>query len=178
MNFFLIILSLIIFDGNYIYGLETKGLNGIDVLATLKSNAPTCNLRDFVKSDQDHKKLNDDLSAYCSISETLKEYRLICRMLAYELKKACKLSSESRPSPAIYTTPETSADICKRKNVLLTNEWILSKITKDGGKKIGVNANDLCDKVTSDKNTIQLARFAYKIAPRLRQDDLSKQNKG
>jgi len=178
MNLFIIILSLILFHENYIYGLDTEGLNGIDVLATLKAKVPNYDLHDFVKSDQDYKELTGDLNTYCSTSDTSKSYSLICNMIAYELTKACEISPGSRPSKAMYKVETTPTDICAKKNIQLTNEWIWNKITNNGEKKIGVNADQLCTKVTSDTKTLRLARFFYKIAPLVRKYDLSKQSKG
>jgi hypothetical protein len=177
MNLFIIILSLILFHGNYIYGLDSVRLTAIDVLATLKK-IPNCDLSEFIKSNDDYKLLADDLNNYCTKSDTSKQYVLICRMVFYELKKACGLSVDSRPSKAIYRIEESSKEICNKKSIQLTNQWIWSKITNNGEKNIGINAEDLCTKVTSDTNTIRLARFFYKIAPRVRQNDLQKAKKG
>jgi hypothetical protein len=176
MRFFII--SLILFHGIDIYGLETDGLDTIDVLATLKKNAPNCDLRDFVKTDKDRTKLNEDLEKYCSGSETTKQYALICHMLAYELEKACGFSAQSRPSPAVYDKLWTTSQVCEAKNVQFTSRWIFNKVSKNGQKKLGTNPNELCAKVTSDINTIRLARFFYKTAPLVRKADSSKQNKG
>jgi len=170
MNLFIIILSLVFFHGNYIYGLNSEGLTGINVLEALLK-LPNCYLSDFVKSEDDSKLLADDLKTYCTTSDTSKQYVLICRMVFYELKKACKLSVNSRPSKAIYQIQESSKEICGKKSIPLTNEWIWNKITHNGEKNIGVKAEDLCTKVTSDTNTIRLARFFYKIAPRVRHND-------
>jgi len=178
MNLFIIISALILFHGNYIYGLDTEELDGIDVLTTLKSTAPKCDLLTFVKTKTDYKSLTKDLSEYCSTSDSLKQYRILCHMLLYELTKACKLPEESRPSQALYTTDTSAETICRPKTIQLTNKWIWRRITNNGKKRIGVMSKGLCDKVTSDSNTIHLARFFYKIAPRVRQADLSKQNKG
>jgi hypothetical protein len=179
MNLFIIISALILFHGNYIYGVDTDELDGIDVLTTLKSTAPKCDLLSFVKTKNDYKSLIKDLNEYCSTSDSLKQYRILCHMLLYELTKACKLPSDSRPSQAVYTTDIPAETICKPKKIQLTNKWIWRKITNNGKKQIGVTAKGLCTKVTSDSNTIHLARFFYKIAPHVRQADLSSnQNKG
>jgi len=170
MNLFIIILSLVFFYGNYIYGLDSEGLTGIDVLKALK-RIPNCDLSDFVQSEDDSKLLADDLKTYCTTSDTSKQYVLICRMVYYELKKGCKLSGSSHPSKAIYRTEESSKKICGKKPIQSTNQWIWEKITNNGENNIGVEAKDLCTKVTSDTNTIRLARFFYKIAPRVRHND-------
>jgi hypothetical protein len=177
MNLFIIILSFILFNENYIDGLNSEGSTCVDVLGTLKT-IPNCDLQNYVKSETDYKQLTNDLTNYCSTSDTSKQNTLICCMLSYELKKACGLSGEALPSKAVYKIDSTSAEICGKKNVKLTSEWILKKITNNGKNDFGVTADDLCTKVTSDTNTLRLARFFYKVAPRVRQDDLSKQNKG
>ena len=169
---------MILFYGNYISGADTEEFDGIDVLKVLKSRVPKCDLHSFVKTEDDYKSLTEDLNKYCSTSDSTKQYRILCHMLLYELRKACKLPADSRPSQAIYTTKDTAEKICKTRNLQLTNQWIWKRITNNGQKQTDVNFNDLCTKVTSDPNTLQLARFFYKIAPRVRQADLSKQNKG
>jgi len=178
MHFFIISLSLILFHGIHIYGLENDGLDAIDVLATLKKNVPNCDLHLFVKSDKEYQKLNEDLQTYCSGSETSKQYALICQMLAYELEKACGLPSNLRPTQAVYDIQLKASQVCGLKNVLFTSQWILNKLTNNGQKKISVNPDELCTKVTNDANTIRLARFFYKTAPRVRQTDLPKRDKG
>ncbi|CAF1036472.1 unnamed protein product [Rotaria sordida] len=177
MNLLIIILSLILFYGNYIYGLETEELDGIDVLTKLKNIQPDCDLHDFLRVDDEYKTLTDDLRKHCSSSNSVKRHRILCHMLSYELEKACRLTPNLRPSKVIYATSRTPSQICNLNNILLTDEWIWHKITDGGQKKIGVNAKKLCTKVTSDTDTLRLARFFYKTAPRVRQVDSSKQSK-
>ncbi|CAF1336661.1 unnamed protein product [Rotaria sordida] len=177
MNLLIIILSLILFYGNYIYGLETEELDGIDVLTKLKNIQPDCDLHDFLRVDDEYKTLTDDLRKHCSSSNSVKQHRILCHMLSYELEKACRLTPNLRPSKVIYATSRTPSQICNLNNILLTDEWIWHKITDGGQKKIGVNAKKLCTKVTSDTDTLRLARFFYKTAPRVRQVDSSKQSK-
>ena len=92
-------------------------------------------------------------------------------MLYYEVKKACGLSTEARPSKAVYRAKSTATQICQTKNIQLTNQWIWSKITNNGQKQIDGNSNTLCTKVTNDAEALRLSRFFYKIAPRIRQAD-------
>ncbi len=173
-----LIISLILFHGINIYGLESDGLDPIDVLGTLKKNVPNCDLGGFVKTDSEAKILKDDLQKFCSGSETTKQYTLLCQMLAYELETACGLPQASRPSPALYNKPWTLSQICDLKNVEMTSRWIFNRVSKTGQKKLGTNPTELCVKVASDANTIRLARFFYKTAPFVRKADTAKQNMG
>ncbi|UJR29301.1 hypothetical protein I4U23_010515 [Adineta vaga] len=174
MNLFLIVLSLILFNGNLIFGANDDELEAIDVLATLKSSSPTCDLHFFVKNENDFKALNSDLAKLCPASGSKKQCRILCNMVAYELKKACKLDEKLRPSKVIYTNKMTAQEICNLKNIQLTNQWIFKAITNNEEKQIGVTAKDLCTKVTSDEDALPLARFFYKAATRVRQSELSK----
>jgi hypothetical protein len=174
MNLFVIVLSLILFHGYDIYGLDNSELSAVNVIEKLKTKAPNCDLHSFVQSEKDYKTLIDDLNQYCSLSDSAKQYQLLCNMIYYELKRACVLPNELRPSKALYIAPTSSDAICRLKNIQLTNEWIFNKITSNGRKQINVKQTDLCKTVTTDPNTLRLARFFYKIAPRVRQADLSK----
>lgn len=173
-NLVLISLTLIFFNGCISLGLETAQLDSIDVLETLKKKVPDCQIRMFVKSDKDHQKLTDDLKTYCS---TTKEYALLCQMMAYELEKACQLPSTKRPSPALYDIKADSSDICTKGGVESTDQWIAQKLSNQE-KKITIDSKNLCQQVTTDAKTIHLARFFYKIAPRVRKSDSSDPNKG
>ncbi|CAF3537949.1 unnamed protein product [Adineta steineri] len=176
MNLFLIFLALILFHENYIFGLETEEIKGINVLKKLKNDLPDCDLHDFVKSENDYKSLNDDLKTHCTTSASNKQFRTLCHMLCYELTVACKVPAESRPSKAIYTTKVTASELCGTKRIDKTNEWIAKKVLNSEQKQI-ISSNGLCTKITSDENALPLARFFYKIAPRVREADLAKQNK-
>ena len=173
-NLLLISLTLIFFNGSIVFGLENPPLESIDVLEMLAKKSADCQLRAFVKSDKDHQKVNDDLKTYCSTS---KDYALICQMIAYELEKACQLPSNKRPSSALYDIQTDSTEICNKGGVESTDQWIAQKLSNPE-KKITIDSKDLCQRVTTDPKTIQLARFFYKIAPRVRKADSSDQNKG
>lgn len=175
MKLFIIILSAILFHRNYISGIESEELSSIDVIATLKAKDPDCKLQSFVISDDDYTKLESDLTTYCSTSDSTKQNALICRMVHYELEKACKLSIASRPTKSRYIIDNLSAEICKANNVPITSDWILNKITQNGKINIGVTAAELCPQVASNKDTLRLTRFFYKIAPRVRKSDVPKQ---
>ena len=54
MNFFIVGLTLIFLHGNCVFGVQTEDLGPIDVLATLKTKVPDCDLHTFVKSDKDY----------------------------------------------------------------------------------------------------------------------------
>ncbi|CAF1252736.1 unnamed protein product [Rotaria sp. Silwood1] len=177
MNLFIIILSLILFHEYYIYGLDAEELNGIDVLTQLKNTSPNCDLGDFLRNRNESKLLHDDLSKYCSLSDAEKQYRILCHMLSCELEIGCRLSTERRPSKALYAIQTSSKQICGKAKIQMTNKWIWNKITNDGQKQIGVESNALCPKVTSDTDVLRLARFFYQIAPLIRTADLSKTNK-
>ncbi|CAF2960104.1 unnamed protein product [Rotaria sp. Silwood2] len=178
MNLFIIIFTLILFHGNYIYGLETGELDGIDVLTVFKNKAGTCKLRNFVRSETDFTLLTDDLNKYCSSSDSVKQYRILCHMISYELEKACALPPDLRPAKPKYATNDSSAQICSMLNLNATNEWIWNRITNNGQKQIGVDSKNLCAKITADTDTLRLARFFYKIAPRVRNADSSQQGEG
>lgn len=177
-SLFIILLNLIIFNGKSIYGLDVEELSGIDVLAQLNNKVPKCKLRDFLIFKNQFKTLSNDLKTHCSLLESEKSHRILCHMLAYELEKACGLTSKLQPSPAVYVTPVSSETICANYSKQSTNQWIWNKITKDGRYDIGVNASDLCTTVTKHNDTLRLARFFYKIAPRVRYADTITNAKG
>ncbi|CAF4423396.1 unnamed protein product [Rotaria socialis] len=174
-NSLVVILSLILFHGKYIFGLGTEKFKAINVLAKLNNTAAGCDLHDFLRLDSDFKNLSDDLTKYCSPSKLVKRFRILCHMLSYELEIACALPAKSRPSKALYTSNTSAKEICDRKNIQLTNQWIWDKLTNGGQKDIGITAKYLCDSVTNYTVTLRLARFFYKIAPLIRQADLSQQ---
>ncbi|CAF4995136.1 unnamed protein product, partial [Rotaria magnacalcarata] len=174
-NSLVVILSLIIFHGKYIFGLGAEELKDINVLAKLNNITAGCDLHDFLQLDSDFKKLSDDLTEYCSPLKSVKQYRILCHMLSYELEKACALPAKSRPSKAVYTSKTSAKEICAKKNIQLTNQWIWNKLTNNGQKDIGITAKYLCSSVTSDMATRRLARFFYKIAPLIREADSSQQ---
>ena len=176
MNFFVIILSLILFHGYDIYGLGNQELATVDVLEKLKADAPNCELRGFVQSKKDYEELSADLKQFCSSIQD-KKYTLLCNMLYYEIKRACELPPASRPSPGLYDIQTTATDICNIKRIELTNDWILNKITNNGEIQIAATKKDLCKTVTSDASALRLARFFYKRAARVRQADLLKRGK-
>ncbi|CAF3742053.1 unnamed protein product [Rotaria socialis] len=177
-NSLVVILSLILFHGKYIFGLGTEKFKAINVLAKLNNTAAGCDLHDFLRLDSDFKNLSDDLTKYCSPSKLVKRFRILCHMLSYELEIACALPAKSRPSKALYTSNTSAKEICDRKNIQLTNQWIWDKLTNGGQKDIGITAKYLCDSVTNYTVTLRLARFFYKIAPLIRQADLSQQASG
>lgn len=175
MKLFIIVLSLILFYGPYIFGQESDTLTSVNVLEDLKEKFPDCKLEDLLFSDDDYQQLNDDLKKYCTTADSTKNYAIICRMLSYELKKACQLPAKDRPTKSFYKNINASEDICKKTYTPMTNQWIWNKITNNGQKDIGVKANALCTTVSTDKKTFRLARFFYKIAPRIRKSDPSNQ---
>lgn len=177
MNLFLIVLSLIFFHGNSISGADDTELEAIDVVSTLKTSSPDCDLRTFVKHNEDYTAFVSDVKTYCS-SDSKKQNRLLCNMLAYELKKACRSDKSGRPSPVIYLRKSTPKEICFPSSIKATSEWILNALTKNGQKQIDVTADDLCQKVTNDETTFQLAKFFYRAAPHVRNADLAKTSKG
>jgi hypothetical protein len=178
MNLFVILLSFILFNGNYIYGSDADETNGIDVLGTLKTQAPNCDLHKFVNPEDEFKALNDDLTKYCSTSDSSKQYKILCRMILIELTQACALSSKSRSVSTKYSSKTSASAICQYKNIQMTNKWIWKKLTSDEQKQIGDSSKDICTKITKYTDTIQLARFFYKIGTGVRKAELSVQNKG
>lgn len=177
MNLFVIVLSLVLFYGSYIYALESEELSGVDVLAELEAKVPVCNLTRFVQTPNDYNELKADLQKYCAVSISLKQHRILCNMLSYQLQKACGLSEQRGPSPAKYTTKVSAQQVCLMRNMMATNLWIWKRITNNGNKQIGVTAEELCNRVASQPETLRLARFFYKTAPRVRVAD-TQNNKG
>jgi len=172
MKFFLLILTVVCLGQNSSFAAET---NGIDVLAVLKKNVPDCKLRDFVKSDEYLTKLEEDLKKFCSTEQTTKTQTFLCHMLAYEITVACKITDGTRPSAAKYDDVATIDEVCERKNIQLTNQWILSKV-KNQETTIDANEQNLCTQITEDKQIVRLARFFYKIAPIVRKYDTAQTN--
>ncbi len=172
----MIILILILFSG--IYGLDRNQLIGIDVIGTLKEKNTSCDLRNFVKStngsENDYKTLIHDLTKYCSISNSIKLYRLLCRIILIELEIGCLLPKNSRRLPIKYSISNTPKEICSMNRISETNSWIWGKLTSDEKKEIGPTSHNLCPILTSLNSTLRLARFFYKIAPRIIQIDLTK----
>jgi len=179
MNLLTIILLLILFFG--IYGLHRNKLTGIDVLGTLTSKNISCNFHNFVKStndsEDDYNTLIRDLTKYCSGLKSSTFYRLLCRMILIELEIGCLLPNKSRPLPIKYSIRYTSTEICSLNTISMTNTWIWQKLTSDEKAEIGPTSMYLCPILTSSNNTIQLARFFYKIAPRIRRADSFLENK-
>ncbi|CAF1482381.1 unnamed protein product [Adineta ricciae] len=176
MNLLPIVLSLIFFHGNSISGADDNELKAIDVLSTIKTTSPECDLRAFVKHKDDYTAFSADLKTYCA-SDSKKENRILCHMIAYELKKACQFDKDGRPSPVIYSKKSTPKEICFSKTIQLTNQWIWNAITNNGQKQIDVTVKELCNKVADDEATRQLARFFYRAAPHVRNLDLSTTSK-
>ncbi|CAF1109434.1 unnamed protein product [Adineta ricciae] len=176
MNLFLIVLSLIFFHGNSISGADDNELEAIDVLSAIKTTSPDCDLRTFVKHNDDYTAFSGDLKTYCG-SDSKKQNRILCNMIAYELKKACQFDKDGRPSPVIYSKKSTPKEICFSTTIQLTNQWIWNVLTNNGQKQIDVTAKELCDKVANDETTRQLARFFYRAAPHVRNSDLSTTSK-
>ena len=179
MNLFIIIASLILFYENYIYGFETQELNGIDVLAALKSKVENCDLKSFVSSNNDYTLLVDNLKNYCSLEESVKQYRLLCYMLSYALEKACRLKDKSRLPKIEYATSLPSLEeICGKRWMTLTSQWIWNTITDHRRKQNDINSTNLCLAVTNNNSTRRLAAFFYKIGRVVRKADGSQQDKG
>jgi hypothetical protein len=179
MNLLKIILLLILFIG--IYGLHRNKLTGIDVLETLASKKISCNFHNFIQStngsEDDYNMLIHDLKKYCSTSKSTTLYRLLCRMILIELEIGCLLPNNSRPSPIKYSIRYTSTEICSINRISLTNMWIWQKLTTDEKEEIGPTSIYLCPVLTSSNSTLLLARFFYKIAPRIRRADSFIENK-
>jgi hypothetical protein len=179
MNLFLIILIVFLFSGTD--GLDVNEPNGIDVLEALKTKTPSCDLHIFVQStntsNKEYQALINDLTKYCSNSESTKPYQLLCHMLLIELEIGCILPNISRPSPTKYTTSYTSRQICSLNKIQLTNSWIWEKLTSNEKNQIGLTSHNLCSKITSFKGTSRLVRFFYKTAPRIRRADTNNKRK-
>ena len=154
----------------------------IDVMAKLSSKVPDCNLRSFVKQDKQFELLKADLSKYCS-SKTLKSdasipSEILCRMIYSGLKGACKLPLSNRPIPTNYNQKITSARLCSIPNINVTNTWIWKKLGIESAFIDGINADNLCQNLMKNEDLIYLVRFFYKIAPLVREADLSGAGQG
>lgn len=176
-NIFLISLTLILFNGKNIFGLENSPLDPIDVPAVLEKKVPDCNVKDFFIDKADLKKFSEDIKAFCSTSN---KNPLVCHMIAYELEKACQIPNEpsKRPSPAHYDLQTNPSEICGKNRISLTSKWILKKLSINQQKTIPIEPKDLCAQVAADQDTIRLTRFFYHIATRVRTSDLPDNNKG
>lgn len=169
-----LLISILIVFG--IHQLFASKLSDVDVLGRLKSKHASCDLRNFVQatdnSDDEYKILVHDLTKYCSTSKSITLYDLLCHMILIELEIGCELSNNSRPYPVKYSTLLTSSEICSMNKIDLINNWIWQKLTADEKEEIGPTPVHLCRILTSSNSTTRLARFFYKIAPRIRRTDL------
>ena len=153
------------------------GINGFDVLEQLQSKNISCNLHDFVKTTNDsvdeYQLLTSDLKTYCTNSVSNQTSQLLCHMIFLELEIGCLLTNHSRPLPMKYSLFYTSKQICSLTKISLTDNWIWEKLSSNEKQQVGSSSINLCSHITSANETLRLARFFYKIAPRIRRFDLN-----
>ncbi|CAF2522265.1 unnamed protein product [Rotaria sp. Silwood2] len=173
MKLLVIILSFILFS--HIYGLNTDESTGINVLEILKAKNLSCDLHIFINStDNSQDEYNafiNDLTQYCSNSESTKPYRVLCRMILIELEIGCLFLNNTNPLPVKYITSYTPNKICSTNKILYINRWIWDKLKSYEKKQIGTASMELCFTITSFNETLRLVKFFYKIAPRIREID-------
>ena len=161
--------------GCTVFGLNTDQGTGIDVLKTLQSKRPSCDLHGFVKptenSEDEYNALLADLTEHCSASQAIEHYRILCHMLLVELDIGCSLPKKSRPTPTLYQLSSTPIQICSKKKIAYTSGWIWKKLSDRQRSQLGVSSVQLCSVLTSTNKTLRLVAFFYKIAPRIRQAD-------
>ena len=167
------LVHLLVFLGTLLHLSSTEKPVPVDVLGQLKLKAPDCDLRRFVLSDNDSKVLTDDLTHYCCAEpkDLTKYSKVLCRMILYELKKACLLTGAAQPSPAKYDQPVPSDEFCKSKKILLTSNWIWKKLGIQEKNEWDLTQENFCSTLAAANETRRLVRFFYKIAPRVRQAD-------
>ena len=175
----LIFIGLLVLLGHSIArstGAESTGSS--DLLAKLKAQDPSVDLHAFVQSDADLQSLTADLKQYCSSLDSTNKSQVLCQMIYIELTKAFKLPDKQRPSKTTYNVSWTAESICQIKKISLTNKWIWGLLSSEQRNMTGGDAETLCKQVTSSQETLRLARFFYKVAPRVRLADSSVANSG
>ena len=137
----------------------------------------TCDLHDFIvrsdDADNDFKIFVKDLNNFCGDTQTNQVYQLLCRMLTIEFELACLLPNSSRPSPVKYTLPYTAKKICQMNKINLTNQWIWEKLSVKEQEEFAPTPVQLCPTITATEEVLLLAKFFYKIAPRIRRADIA-----
>ncbi|CAF3498425.1 unnamed protein product [Rotaria sp. Silwood1] len=173
MKLLVIILSFILLS--HIYGLNTDESTGINVLETLKAKNLSCDLHVFVNStgnsQKEYEVFINDLTQYCSNSESTKSYRVLCHMILIELEIGCSSLNKTQPLPIKYITSYTPDKICSINKILYINRWIWDKLKTNEKNQIGTTSIKLCSTITSFNETLRLANFFYKTASRIREID-------
>lgn len=177
--FFFTLLALISFSNAYV--LNQTEANNTYILELFKSKNITCDPHDFIVTiddlDNDYKLFLNDLNNVCSESQSDKASRLLCRIVFIELQMACLLPNSSRPTPVKYTLAYTASKICAMNKINLTNVWIWEKLSSAEQQELLPTSDQLCPTVTAKEENLFLAKFFYKIAPRIRRVDLMDSNK-
>jgi hypothetical protein len=89
-------------------------------------------------------------------------------MILIELEIGCTLRNITRPSPVKYINSYTATQVCSIHKITFINKWIWEKLTAREKQQLGSSWVDLCPKLTAFNTTLQLTRFFYKIAPRIK----------
>ena len=179
MLFFFTLLALISFSDAI--GLNQTEANNTYILELFKSKNITCDPHDFIvkidDSVNDYQLFLNDLNNVCSESQSDKASRLLCRIVFIELQLACLLPNSSRPTPVKYTLAYTANKICTMNKINLTNVWIWEKLSGVEQQELLPTSDQLCPTITAKEEILFLAKFFYKIAPRIRRADLGNSSK-
>lgn len=149
--------------------------NNTYILDLFQTKNITCNPHELIvktdDSDNDYKLFLNDLNNVCSQSQTDKASRLLCRIVFIELQLACHLPNSSLPTPVKYSLAYSAEKICAIHKINLTNIWIWEKLSSAEREEFLPTSDALCSTITAKEEILFLAKFFYKIAPRIRRAD-------